>query len=128
MAISPDEFTALQIKYRRVCSISHDPINLVIRAPSRAEYRAFRAAMHSPTGQADAQEDLIRDLVVWCNGAADPRLAFDELLEEYPALCENRAVSSEISKFTGLEFAAQGKASPAPVRTSAGALPSSQTG
>lgn len=118
--LSKEEFGSLQVKYRRVCQVTANGIDLVIRAPSRAEYRAFRSAMHNPASVADAQEDLVRDLVVWCNGAGDgeARAAFDALLDEYPALCENKAVSGEVQRFTGLEFASMGKASAAPAKLS----------
>jgi hypothetical protein len=107
---------ALVAKYSRVAAVQYrDDIEIAVRAPSRAEYKVFRAALHTPGGAADAQEDLIRKIVVWVNGeglenVAQARQAFDRLLEQYPALCENRAASKEISDFTGLEFRSQGKA------------------
>jgi hypothetical protein len=128
--LTEETVAALQAKYKRVCAIRRDDVEFVIRAPTRGEYKAFRSALHTPATQADAQEDLVRDLVVWCADKTDgdARLAFDALLDEYPALCENKAVSGEVSKFTGLEFAAQGKASALPAKPSGQGPTSSQTG
>lgn len=103
----------LKTKYGRVAVISfREDIEVVLRAPSRAEYKVYRAAMHSPGGSADATEDLVRKIVVWCNGDVEPaaRQSFDALLQTYPGLCENRAASKEIMAFTGIEFQSSGKA------------------
>lgn len=106
---------ALKAKHGRVALIHlRDDIEFVLRAPNRAEYRACRSDMHTPGRAPDAQEDLIRKIVVYCSGQdgdtdTAARVAFDKLLNQYPALCENRAASREIAEFTGLEFSAQGK-------------------
>jgi hypothetical protein len=128
--LTDETVAALTAKYRRVCAIRRADVEFVIRAPSRGEYKAFRAALHTAATQADAQEDLVRDLVVWCSDRTDvdARVAFDALLDEYPALCENPAVSGEVSKFTGLAFAAQGKASALPAKPSGQGPTSSTTG
>lgn len=104
---------AVKAKHGRVAVISfREDIELVIRAPTRGEYKVYRAAMHAPGGSADATEDLVRKIVVWCNGEADTaaRVALDRLLDQYPGLCENKAASKEIMSFTGIEFTASGKA------------------
>jgi hypothetical protein len=106
--------TELKAKYGRVAAVAfREDIEIVIRAPSRAEYKVCRAAMHNPASAPDAQEDLVRRIIVWCNGQgasdADARKAFDALLNDYPGLCENRAASAEISNFTGIAFRDQGK-------------------
>jgi hypothetical protein len=104
---------AVRARHKRVSVVSFGQFEIVLRAPTRGEYKAYRAAMHTPGGSADATEDLVRKTVVWCNGTGETdqsaREAFDKLLDEYPGLCENRAASKEIMAFTGIEFGAQGK-------------------
>lgn len=107
--------TELRAKYGRVAVVSFSPeLEIAIRAPTRGEYKVCRSMMHNPAQQADAQEDLIRKIVVWCSGECSSQpaalKAFDALLQTYPGLCENRAASAEISEFTGIAFRDQGKA------------------
>ncbi len=108
-------FTAMKAQYGRVAVVAFSPdLEIVIRAPNRGEYRVCRAMMHNAAQAPDAQEDLVRKLVVWCNGVGsswkDALKEFDALLNTYPGLCENRAASAEISEFTGIAFREQGKA------------------
>jgi hypothetical protein len=112
--VEDSTLSELKAKYGRVAVVAfREDIEIAIRAPSRAEYKVCRASMHNPASAPDAQEDLVRRIVVWCNGEgatdADARKAFDALLNMYPGLCENRAASGEISNFTGIAFRDQGK-------------------
>jgi hypothetical protein len=112
MAIPDEVLTELRAKFRRVCVIpfGKEGIDIAIRAPSRAEYKSWRAQKERP----DAQEDSMRLLVVYVNGTVGdwPTVvaAFDKLLEEWPGLTDNMAMAKAFSDFTGLSFAESGKA------------------
>lgn len=95
--LSDDVLAELREKHKRVCHIRCGSVDLVLRAPTRAEYRTCRAKSHSPSTAADAQEDLVRAIVVY-----PARTDFDALLDEYPGLCEHADVSKQIGIFTGL--------------------------
>ena len=113
MGISQAEYEDLQSRHRRVCLIQGGGQEVVIRAPTRAEYKVARAAVHDPRQIADAQEDLVRKLVVYCNGVsgdwATVVAAFDAMLETYPGFCESKVVGSKVNEFTGIEMANSGK-------------------
>lgn len=68
---------------------------IVLRKPSRAEYKMFRAQIMNPAQAPDAQEILVRKCVVFPDAAG-----FDALLEDYPAIPE--AASEAIKRLTGL--------------------------
>lgn len=114
MPITDEQFTELHAKYGRVARIHFSAdAEIVIRAPTRAEYKRCRAALHQPATAPEAQEDLVRAIVVACNDvcATDvaAREAFDKLLDVWPGLCENKTAQGPLAAFTGLDFAASGK-------------------
>ena len=55
----------------------------VIRKPTRAEFKVFRAMSSDDNRKADAQENFVRKLVVWPSVEE-----FNALMEEWPALCD----------------------------------------
>lgn len=95
--LSKDQLSELDGKHGRTCHIVCGEIEVVLRAPTRAEYRRCRAATHNPSQMADAQEDLVRQIVVY--PSTDD---FDRLLEKFPGFCENKEVSEQIARFTGI--------------------------
>lgn len=102
--ITDDQEKELRAKYPRVRIIRLPEVEFAIRAPTRAEYRRCRAEMHNPASAPDAQEDLVRQIVV-----SPTREEFDRVLDDLPALCENKEVSATIREFTGMELRASGK-------------------
>ena len=111
--MNEDALAEIQTKYPRVKVITIGEAEFVIRAPKRHEYKAFRAKGMNPDTRADATEDLARLLVVHCRGVtgAEARLKFDELLDEWPGLCESKDVSIAIEQFVGMKADDQGKGS-----------------
>ena len=105
----------LKAKHGRVVVITlRSDIEFAIRAPNKGEYRAFRAKVHNPMQAPDATEDLLRAIVVWCNGeggddAIAARKALNALLDQYPGISENKAVSETIADMTGMSVGEQGK-------------------
>ncbi len=98
--ISEDQVKELETKHGRVAHLkgygSPPPWELVLRKPSRQEYRAFRAKSHNPQTLPDAQEDLVR-----CCSVLPPRGPdLDALLEEWPGIPE--AAGKAITRLTGM--------------------------
>lgn len=88
--LTKDDVEALERKWKRVLHLKapHDAgavpaWEVVIRPPTRAEYRALREENNNPRTRAEAQENLISGCVVY----PEPD-AFQALLEDYPALCD----------------------------------------
>jgi hypothetical protein len=106
---------ALKAKHGRVVVITlRSDIEFAIRAPNKGEYRAFRAKIHNPVQAPDATEDLLRALVVWCNGegADDPaaaRKALNTVMDQYPGISENKIVNEHIGAMSGMTLTEQGK-------------------
>ena len=71
------------------------PWEIVLRKPTRAEYKQFRAHMHDPARIANAQEVLVLKCVVY----PDPE-RLDALLEEWPGIPE--AAGDALRRLTGL--------------------------
>lgn len=95
--LSDDQIKELEAKHKRVarCGAVGGEWEVVFRAPNRAEYKRFRAAINNPNTAPDAQEQLARQCVVYPS-----REAFDALLEEWPAIPE--ACSKAFSRLMGL--------------------------
>lgn len=113
MAISDEKLAELGLKHKRVKHFDFGAgVEFVIRAPTKAEYRAFGAALQNGIAVV-AMEDHVRALVVWCNGIegtwASVVEEFDKLTEVYPGLCANDEVAKAVKRFAGLEMANRGK-------------------
>lgn len=109
MAITQDELAKLEGQYGRVGHIKGKPYpkvgedpskaapawEVVLRKPTRAEYKRFRSQSHNPQMVADAQEVLAR-----CCCVFPSKEAFDALLEDYPGIPE--AATPVIKDLLGL--------------------------
>lgn len=99
--LTDEQKADLRAKHTRTCEIAVGDIEIVLRAPTRSEYRACRAQSHDRAKQADAQEDLVRRIVVYPD-----RKDFDAILDMYPGICENPEVSRRIAVWTGMQSGA----------------------
>lgn len=79
------EVEALEATHKRVAHLkgTGDAWEVVLRKPTRAEYKRFRAMSHNPAQVAEAQEILARSTVVYPS-----KEAFDALLEDWPGIPE----------------------------------------
>lgn len=104
--ITEEELSALETAHKRIghlkskeCDDKGIPAwEIVLRKPSRQEYKQFRAQSHNPAQVAEAQEILARKCVVHPS-----RELFDSMLEDYPAIPE--AAGEMFKKLTGLAVA-----------------------
>lgn len=101
--VTEEQLKDLEAKHVRIAHLkgvgTPAPWELVIRKPTRQEYRAFRAKSHNPNTLPDAQEDLVR-----CCAVYPPRgLELDALLEDWPGIPE--AASRAITRLTGMAVA-----------------------
>lgn len=69
----------------------------VFRAPTRGEYKMFRANCHNDARKADANEILARQIVV-----VPPAAEFERLLDRFPAIPEALASNDEFKAMTGV--------------------------
>jgi hypothetical protein len=76
---------------------------VVLRKPKRAEYKVFRSMSTRPETKADAQENLVRRLMV---EPADPK-AIDALLEDWVGIPE--ACTKALYDLTGMTAEELGK-------------------
>lgn len=92
----PDKETIERLKaeYGEVYLVEVGEAGVIVRPPTRAEYRRFRALAIDEKKRADAVERLVRDCVLWPD--AD---GLDELLERRPALTE--VIGGELLKLAG---------------------------
>lgn len=95
--LSEEELKTLEDTHKRVAHIvgKNNAWEIVLRKPTRAEYKRFRSMATNETQKADAQETLARSCVVH-----PTREAFDALLEDYPAAAD--ACASSIMELVGL--------------------------
>lgn len=96
--LSKDELQELETKYKRIARIADrdGAWEVVMRKPTHAEYKRFRAQLHNEQQKPDAAENLARVCVVHPS-----REQFDALLEDYPAIgdaCGNAL--GELAGFT----------------------------
>jgi hypothetical protein len=122
VTITEEKLAELRGAHRRIKLITIGDVSFVIRAPKRHEYKQFRSKSFGD-GKAEAMEDLLRLLVV-----EPTRVAFDEVLEEYPGLAESKDVQNAVSAFVGMVADTEGKASVSTSNTSKGAPDPSPTG
>ena len=83
--ISKDQLEKLESEHKRILHVvGHAAAwEIVLRKPTRQEYKQFRAATHNQAQVADAQEMLVRRIVVYPSHET-----FDALLEDYPGIPE----------------------------------------
>lgn len=95
MAVTQTLLDDLEAKHKRVAHLKGpgDPVpwEVVIRKPTRPEYKQFRAMSHNPSQVSEAQEVLIRKICVY-----PERDALDALLDDWPGIPEScgKAIAS----------------------------------
>lgn len=99
MAITKEEVAKFEEQHKRVAHLkgSGDPApwEIVIRKPTRIEYKQFRSMSHNPAQVAEAQEILVRKISVFPTGEA-----LDALLEDWPGIPE--ACGKAVSHLSGI--------------------------
>jgi len=106
--ISADHLAQLTQRYRRVKHVRYNGHDLVFRKPSRLEIQAHREQQSSDNRgeRVRADEDLQRVLIVQVDGVADDpgavRAAYNDLLDDYPYLANEKAVGIAVAQLTGV--------------------------
>ena len=102
--ISQAQLNELEAAHKRIAHIvgKGEAWEIVLRKPTRAEYKQFRSKTHNPSQVADAQEILVRQIVVYPN-----RETFDALLEDYPGSPES--CGPTLQDLVGMTADEQGK-------------------
>lgn len=101
--LSPEDLTELETKYVRIAHLKGKgeppPWEVVLRKPTRAEYKMYRSNMNNPAAKSDAQENMFRATCVF-PPRGSPQ---DALLDDYPAIPE--ACGDAFANLLGLEVA-----------------------
>jgi len=103
---TPEELAEFDAKYKRTAVVRATSGNgspawcVVLRKPSRPEYKMLRAQSHDESAKADAQEVLFRKICVW---PAD----VEALLDDWPGIPE--ACGAAILDLTGAAGKADAK-------------------
>lgn len=102
MALTQDKIDEFEQKHKRVAHLKGKedpdgkiPWEIIIRRPTRAEYKQYRSQSHNQAQVADAQEILARKTCVYPDAAG-----FDALLDDYPGIPE--ACGEAFKKLLGL--------------------------
>ena len=98
--LTDEQIAEYEAAHKRVARVrdKNDAWEVVLRKPSRAEYKQFRAMAHNSAQVADANELLVRKCCVF-----PAREAFDLLLEDWPGIPE--ACGEAIRSLCGLSAA-----------------------
>lgn len=113
-----EEIKALELEHRRIGRLPHEEgaYEVVIRSADKLQWRAFRNAAHDDDARADAQENLIMATVVAVAyggekaiGREPARALLKKLLDDYPAMPDDKHVSAMIKRLNGGVGARQGK-------------------
>lgn len=96
--LDKDTLAKLEVDHKRIAHVvgKDQSWEIVLRKPSRAEYKMFRSRLNDDRLKADAQEALVRQLVVYPS-----KDAFDALVEDWPAIPE--AASEAVARLMGLQ-------------------------
>jgi hypothetical protein len=98
--------TELEAKHKRIGIVTHPDTKswiVVLRKPTRAEYKMFRSNSNNAQKASDAQEILCRSIVVY----PPSKEQFDALLEDWPGIPE--ACGKTIIELAGMSGQEQGK-------------------
>lgn len=102
MGVTKEQLDEFETKHKRIAHLKGKedpdgsvPWEIVIRKPSRAEYKQYRSMSHNQAQVADAQEILVRKIAVFPIGDA-----LDALIEDWPAIPE--ACGKALASLTGL--------------------------
>ena len=104
--IEQSKLDEIKAKYPRVRVVETAGGTLVLRSPTRAEWRKFKALVLSDDVQAQigAQETLLFDTVVYPS-----KEEFGAMLDRYPALEADKGVQQAIKELTGQVTSDEGK-------------------
>jgi hypothetical protein len=107
MAISPERVQELDTKHGTVAHLkgADGTWEVVVRKPTRAEYKMFRGLASQPESRADAQEALLRRIIVEPEGLT----AVDALFEAWPGIAESKTANAAIEQLTGMASQKQEK-------------------
>ena len=96
----------IRAKYPRIRVVDTAAGSLVLRAPTRVEWRKFKTLVMSDdvNAQVSATETLLFDIV-----AHPDRTAFGTLLDQYPGLEADKGVQQAIKELTGQVSSDEGK-------------------
>jgi hypothetical protein len=103
MAIDPSIIEDLKQKHGEIHHLSHAGVDVVVKAPGRAEWKRFRALMADEKRRADSLETLLRDCIVHPD-----RSELDGILGRRPGLAET--FGGKLVEIAGLSEGAEGKA------------------
>lgn len=97
MAVTEEQLKELETKYGRVAHVkgANGAWEIVLRKPKRLEYKSFRANAHNPVAKADAQEALVRQLIV-----VPEKGEIDALLDDWCGIPE--ACTKAIEQLSGV--------------------------
>lgn len=101
--MSPEQLSELQAKHKRVAHLVSSTVNddgspeweVVLRRPTRHEYKHYRSQCHDSARISDAQEELVRKLMVVPSGEA-----ITTLIDDWPGIPE--ACGAAIAKLAGM--------------------------
>lgn len=102
--LTKDQIDALEATHKRISHLKGKPLpgeskpawEIVLRKPTRQEYKHFRSMSHNPAQVAEAQEILARKCCVY-----PEKDAFDALLDDWPGIPE--AAGGAFKDLLGLE-------------------------
>jgi hypothetical protein len=97
MLLSQEKLDELESVHKKVFHLEIDGQTIVLRKPTRGEWKKFRSDSTNDAKKSDANEMLWRALVVFPS-----REEFSEMLEEYPALCESPECTTGLKWLCGM--------------------------
>jgi hypothetical protein len=103
--LTPEKEAELAEKHPGARGLKHPrkPLQVILREPTRAEYKRFRATAIDDRRKPEAQEQLFASVCVWPETPAER----EQLLEQWPACPE--ACSKLFDDMLGLTGVEQGK-------------------
>lgn len=108
--ITPEQMAELEATHKRIAYCASDTVTadgfpeweIVLRRPSRAEYKMYRSESNDPSRVADSQERQARRTVVWPSHEQ-----FDAMLDDFPGIAE--ACAAPLNKLAGIAQVDTGK-------------------
>lgn len=104
--ISQEKLDALETQYKRIGVVTHPDGKswaVVLRKPTRSEYKLFKANANNANTQSEAQEKLFKCTCVVPEGQP----AIDALLEDWPGIPE--ACAKTFQMLLGMTGVEEGK-------------------
>ena len=102
--ITQEQLDQWESQHKRILHVvgKNNAWEVVLRKPTRAEYKMFRSNAHDKAKLADAQEILARQIVL-----SPDAVSFDALLDDYPGIPE--AIGPYLADLVGAVGDEQGK-------------------